>query len=170
MHSSSILFLSNLFSSDMIIIVFVALLLFGGEKLPEIARGLGKGIRDFKDASEGVKREINNQINSFEEKREEEKRIEQATAVNQQPEQNQLAAHAEPSTSGIGPAENTMPVNENHFSAGTNNEAENTLPVNDSHLSAGTNNEAENKEAVNAEMVTENHSNVPHKNTGTQTV
>ena len=53
----------------MILIVFVALLLFGGEKLPQIARGLGKGIRDFKDASEGVKREINNQINNYEEKR-----------------------------------------------------------------------------------------------------
>jgi sec-independent protein translocase protein TatA len=47
----------------------VALLLFGGEKLPEIARGLGKGIRDFKDASEGVKREITNQINNYEEKK-----------------------------------------------------------------------------------------------------
>src|SRR5665213_1090428 len=68
MHISHLLFLSNLFSSDMIIIVFVALLLFGGEKLPEIARGLGKGIRDFKDASEGVKREITNQINNYEEK------------------------------------------------------------------------------------------------------
>lgn len=53
----------------MILIVFVALLLFGGEKLPEIARGLGKGIRDFKDASEGVKREITNQINNYEEKK-----------------------------------------------------------------------------------------------------
>ena len=53
----------------MILIVFVALMLFGGEKLPEIARGLGKGIRDFKDASEGVKREITNQINSYEERR-----------------------------------------------------------------------------------------------------
>src|ERR1700709_2567311 len=72
MHILILLFLSNLFSSDMIIIIFVALLLFGGEKLPEIARGLGKGIRDFKDASEGVKREITNQINSYEEKRTEE--------------------------------------------------------------------------------------------------
>ena len=68
---SSVLLFLNIGSSEMILIVFVALLLFGGEKLPEIARGLGKGIRDFKDASEGVKREINNQINSFEEKREE---------------------------------------------------------------------------------------------------
>jgi sec-independent protein translocase protein TatA len=71
MFSSVLLFL-NIGGPEMILIVFVALLLFGGEKLPEIARGLGKGIRDFKDASEGVKREITNQINSYEEKRTEE--------------------------------------------------------------------------------------------------
>src|ERR1700712_4294131 len=70
MHSSVLLFL-NIGSSEMVLIVFVALLLFGGEKLPEIARGLGKGIRDFKDASEGVKREITNQINNYEEKKSE---------------------------------------------------------------------------------------------------
>ena len=45
-------------------ILFVVLLLFGGKKLPELARGLGKGIRDFKDASDGVKREIHNNINN----------------------------------------------------------------------------------------------------------
>ena len=80
MHSSGLLFISNLFSSDMIIIVFVALLLFGGEKLPEIARGLGKGIRDFKDASEGIKREINDQINNYEVKKEE-KKVDEAIAA-----------------------------------------------------------------------------------------
>jgi len=67
MYSSVLLFL-NIGSSEMILILFVALLLFGGNKLPELARGLGKGIRDFKDASEGVKREIHNQINNFDEK------------------------------------------------------------------------------------------------------
>jgi sec-independent protein translocase protein TatA len=64
MLSSVFLFL-NIGSGEMILIVFAALMLFGGEKLPELARGLGKGIRDFKDASEDVKREINNQINNF---------------------------------------------------------------------------------------------------------
>jgi sec-independent protein translocase protein TatA len=70
MFSCVLLFL-NIGGPEMILIVFVALLLFGGEKLPEIARGLGKGIRDFKDASEGVKREITNQINNYEEKKSE---------------------------------------------------------------------------------------------------
>ncbi len=55
-------------------ILVVALLLFGGDKLPELAKGLGKGIRDFKDASEGVKREINNQIDNFDVKKREEER------------------------------------------------------------------------------------------------
>lgn len=36
--------------------------MFGGKKLPELARGLGQGIREFKDASEGVKEEIHKQI------------------------------------------------------------------------------------------------------------
>ncbi|CAM3953887.1 twin-arginine translocase TatA/TatE family subunit [Mucilaginibacter galii] len=65
---SSVLLFLNIGSSEMILILFVALLLFGGNKLPELARGLGKGIRDFKDASEGVKREIHNQINNYDEK------------------------------------------------------------------------------------------------------
>jgi sec-independent protein translocase protein TatA len=49
---------------EIMIIMFAVLLLFGGKKIPELARGLGKGIREFKDASEGVKREIHNSINN----------------------------------------------------------------------------------------------------------
>ncbi|WP_316790975.1 twin-arginine translocase TatA/TatE family subunit [Pedobacter frigoris] len=49
---------------EVMLIMVVILLLFGGKKLPELARGLGKGMRDFKDASEGVKREIHRNINS----------------------------------------------------------------------------------------------------------
>lgn len=48
----------------MILIFLVVLLLFGGKKLPELARGLGKGLREFKDASDGIKREIHNNINT----------------------------------------------------------------------------------------------------------
>ena len=39
-------------------IVLAIILLFGGKKLPELAKGIGKGIREFKDAKEGVKSEI----------------------------------------------------------------------------------------------------------------
>lgn len=50
----------------MVLIIIVILFLFGGKKLPELARGLGRGIREFKDASDGIKREISDQINNFE--------------------------------------------------------------------------------------------------------
>ncbi|WP_316821749.1 twin-arginine translocase TatA/TatE family subunit [Pedobacter gandavensis] len=53
----------NMGSGEIMLILVVVLLLFGGKKLPELAKGLGKGIREFKDASEGVKREIHKNIN-----------------------------------------------------------------------------------------------------------
>ncbi len=44
---------------QIIIIVLVILLLFGGKKIPELARGLAKGIKEFKKASNEVAEEIN---------------------------------------------------------------------------------------------------------------
>ncbi len=43
---------------ELIIIVILVLLLFGGKKIPELMRGLGKGIREFKDASNTVNNEV----------------------------------------------------------------------------------------------------------------
>src|SRR3569833_1624381 len=63
---SSVLLFFEFGPGEIMFIALVALLLFGGDKLPELARGLGIGIRDFKDASEGVKREISYQIDNFE--------------------------------------------------------------------------------------------------------
>ncbi len=65
MYNTPLLEFLNIGGSEMILIVIAILLLFGGKKLPELAKGLGKGIREFKDASEGVKREIHRNINSF---------------------------------------------------------------------------------------------------------
>ena len=63
MLSSIFLFL-NMGTPEIMLIMLAVLLLFGGKKLPELVRGLGKGIREFKDASDGVKREIHRNINS----------------------------------------------------------------------------------------------------------
>ena len=38
---------------ELLIILFIVLLIFGGRKIPEIARGLGEGIRNFKDSMKG---------------------------------------------------------------------------------------------------------------------
>ena len=39
--------------SEMIIVLVIVLLLFGGKKIPELMKGLGKGVKEFKDASKG---------------------------------------------------------------------------------------------------------------------
>lgn len=72
---SSVLLFLDIGGGELMLILGAALLLFGGDKLPGLAKGLGKGIRDFKDASEGVKREINNQIDSFESKKRDEQQV-----------------------------------------------------------------------------------------------
>lgn len=46
----NLLFVGGIGTSEMLLIVFALLLLFGGKKLPEIMRGAGRGIREFKDA------------------------------------------------------------------------------------------------------------------------
>lgn len=43
--------------TEIILIVLVVVLLFGGRKIPELMRGLGKGIKEFKDASKGTSEE-----------------------------------------------------------------------------------------------------------------
>jgi len=51
-----LLFISG---QEILIIALVVLLLFGSKKIPEMARGLGKGLREFKKAADDIKREIN---------------------------------------------------------------------------------------------------------------
>ncbi len=45
-------------TNEIIIILVIVLLLFGGKKIPELMRGLGKGVREFQDAKNNVKKEI----------------------------------------------------------------------------------------------------------------
>ena len=124
MYSTVLLTLGG---TDMLVIMIIALLLFGGDKLPEIAKGLGKGIRDFKEASEGVKREINNQINSYEEKKAETAAAnttpialppatDHATSVTEEPATTNNTEHSTtaPEVSNV---PNTMPYVETHTPA-----------------------------------------------------
>ena len=51
---------------EMVVIALVILLLFGVKKLPELAKGLGQGIREFKGAVDGVKDELKDAQDSVE--------------------------------------------------------------------------------------------------------
>ena len=50
---------------EWIFIILVVVLLFGAKKIPELARGLGRGIREFKDASKEIKAEIDQEANEI---------------------------------------------------------------------------------------------------------
>lgn len=55
MFSSVILFISG---AEIFFILFVVVMVFGADKIPGIAKGLGKGMRQLKDATEDIKQEI----------------------------------------------------------------------------------------------------------------
>ncbi|MGN6164652.1 MAG: Sec-independent protein translocase subunit TatA/TatB [Flavisolibacter sp.] len=52
----------------MLIILLIVLLLFGGKKIPELMRGLGRGMREFNDAKNNVRREIEDGMNEKDQK------------------------------------------------------------------------------------------------------
>ncbi len=53
-----LLFLGDIGGWEIMVILAFVLVFFGANKIPEIARGLGKGLREFKDATKGIKDEI----------------------------------------------------------------------------------------------------------------
>jgi sec-independent protein translocase protein TatA len=55
-------FLGNLGGPEIFLIVLFVLIFFGAKKIPELARGLGKGIREFKDATKEIKDEIEESV------------------------------------------------------------------------------------------------------------
>ena len=58
LNSNSLLMISMPGGTEWILIVLAVLILFGGRKIPEFMRGIGKGIREFNDAKSNVKKEI----------------------------------------------------------------------------------------------------------------
>lgn len=54
----SLLFLGGLGTSEFVVIALIVLLLFGGKKIPELMKGLGKGVKSFKDGMNEAETEI----------------------------------------------------------------------------------------------------------------
>ena len=54
----NLLFIGNLGTGEIIIIAVIVLLLFGGKKIPELMKGLGKGVKNFKDGVKGLEEDI----------------------------------------------------------------------------------------------------------------
>jgi sec-independent protein translocase protein TatA len=61
-----ILFLDSLGGGELMVIMLFILIFFGSNKIPDLARGLGRGIREFKDAMQGVQSEIRQGMNESE--------------------------------------------------------------------------------------------------------
>jgi len=53
-----LLFLGNLGTGEIVIIAVIVLLLFGGKKIPELMKGIGKGVKNFKDGVKGLEDDI----------------------------------------------------------------------------------------------------------------
>ena len=54
-----LLFLGNLGAGEILLIALIVLLLFGGKKIPELMKGLGKGVRSFKVGMNNIEKDIN---------------------------------------------------------------------------------------------------------------
>jgi sec-independent protein translocase protein TatA len=66
--TDTLLFLSQLGGTEIILIFLVVVLLFGGKKIPELMRGLGRGIREFNNAKNSVEDEIRQGMRDAEKK------------------------------------------------------------------------------------------------------
>ena len=62
------LLFGNLGSGEIIIIALVLLLLFGGKKIPELMRGIGKGVRNFKEGMNEIEKDINKDVEASDKK------------------------------------------------------------------------------------------------------
>ena len=54
------LFFGNLDAGEIILIALIVLLLFGGKKIPELMKGIGKGVRSFKEGMNNIEKDIEN--------------------------------------------------------------------------------------------------------------
>lgn len=64
---SSLLF--NLGGSEIILIMLIVLVLFGGKKIPELMRGLGQGIKEFNNAKSNIESEVRDNLREIDSKK-----------------------------------------------------------------------------------------------------
>lgn len=69
MFHNSLLFLGGIGAGEIVVVSLIVLLLFGGKKIPELMRGLGRGVREFKDAQDGMKEELDDSVKKSEAKK-----------------------------------------------------------------------------------------------------
>lgn len=67
----TMLFLGNIGVTEIIIIALVVLLFVGGKKIPELMKGLGKGVRSFKEGLNDIEKEIKEEPKETSDKKEE---------------------------------------------------------------------------------------------------
>jgi len=65
--------MGNLGATEIILIILVVLIFFGAKKIPELAQGLGKGIREFRKATREIEEDVNSEVKKVNEKKEEPK-------------------------------------------------------------------------------------------------
>lgn len=58
-YMTNLLFLGNIGAGEVVLIALVVLLLFGGKKIPELMKGLGKGVKSFKDGMNEIEKDLN---------------------------------------------------------------------------------------------------------------
>lgn len=76
---TQLLLFLNVSGGELLVVLLLTIMFFGAKRIPEIARGLGKGIREVRNATDEIKREINSStkdsdIQKFQEKIEKEKK------------------------------------------------------------------------------------------------
>ncbi|HMT28982.1 MAG TPA: twin-arginine translocase TatA/TatE family subunit [Bacteroidia bacterium] len=64
-----LLFLESIGTGELLLIMIFILFFFGSKKIPDLAKGLGKGMREMKDAVQGIERDLKDGINLEEEKK-----------------------------------------------------------------------------------------------------
>ena len=64
--TNSLMFIGNLGTGELILIALVVLLFFGAKRIPEVMRGMGKGVKSFKEGLNDIEKQINEPVSNDE--------------------------------------------------------------------------------------------------------